>query len=401
VQAEDQGRRTIFNFADIANTGDVDEVLTIDYDVVVLNNQENVRSDQLNNDALWLWASGSLRDTAAEVIVVEPTLTLGKSADRTVVFPGGLITFTLQVGQDVVSDADAFDLLLEDLLPVDLIYESGTLRWTGVGLAPTGLDDTGNPILRATWDVFPLGAFSEIAFEVRLGAISPGERVTNAARLAWSSLPGDVSAPQSPYNSLSTERYYDPGSDVNIYFAIAELTVTAPALPETGFAPGVATFVPPQSEDMALRGLDDFMLDVPILGVRTPVVGVPLGSRGWDVTWLGNRAGYLEGTAFPTQLGTSLITAHVYDSSGDPGPFVDLSSLVWGDEIILHVSGVEYVYQVTSSFVIHPDDMSILRNDGYYRLTLLTCRGYDEVADTYAHRLAVQSVLVEVRDLTD
>jgi LPXTG-site transpeptidase (sortase) family protein len=91
----------------------------------------------------------------------------------------------------------------------------------------------------------------------------------------------------------------------------------------------------------------------------------------------------------------------VYDSSGDPGPFVDLSSLVWGDEIVLRVSGVEYVYHVTSSFVIHPDDMSILRNDGYYRLTLLTCRGYDEVGDTYAYRLAVQSVLVEVRDPTD
>ena len=253
----------------------------------------------------------------------------------------------------------------------------------------------------ATWDAFPLGASSEIAFEVRLGAISPGERVTNAARLAWSSLPGDVSAQQSAYNSLSTERYYDPGSNINVYFVIAEIAMTAPALPETGFAPGVSTILPPQSEDVVLRALDDFMLDVPKLGVRTPVVGVPHGSRGWDVIWLGNRAGYLEGTAFPTQLGTSLITAHVSDSSGDHGPFVDLSPLVWGDEIVLRISGVEYVYQVTSSFVIHPDDISILRNDGYYRLTLLTCRGYDEVGDTCAYRLAVQSVLVEVRDPTD
>ncbi len=401
VLPETQGRRITFNLADIANNGAVDEVLTIDYDVVALDNQGNTRSVQLNNDALWRWDSGSLRDAAAEVNVVEPTLTLGKTADRTVVFPGELITFTLTVGQDAISDAVAFDLLLEDLLPPDLIYEAGTLRWTGVGLAPSGLDDTGNPVLQANWTSFPLGAVSEIAFEVRLGPISPGERVTNTARLAWSSLPGDVSSPQSPYNSLSTERYYDPGSDVNVYFAIAELTITAPSLPDTGFAPGVSTFLPPQSESLALRALDEFTLDIPKLGVGTTVVGVPLGSRGWDVTWLGNRAGYLEGTAFPTQLGTSLITAHVYDSSGNPGLFVDLSSLVWGDEIILHVSGVDYVYQVTSSFVIQPDDMSILQNDGYYRLTLLTCRGYDEAADAYAYRLAVQSVLVEVRDSAD
>ncbi len=42
------------------------------------------------------------------------------------------------------------------------------------------------------------------------------------------------------------------------------------------------------------------MLDIPSLGVSTPIVGVPINENGWDITWLGGNAGYLAGSAFPT-----------------------------------------------------------------------------------------------------
>ena len=46
---------------------------------------------------------------------------------------------------------------------------------------------------------------------------------SNSALLSWSSLPGDVSSPQPTYNALSTERFYDPGSAVNIYSVTAHV----------------------------------------------------------------------------------------------------------------------------------------------------------------------------------
>ena len=73
-------------------------------------------------------------------------------------------------------------------------------------------------------------------------------------------------------------------------------------------------------------------LVIPILGLDMPIVGVPLASEGWDLSWLGSQAGYLEGTAYPTLPGNTGITAHVYTADGLPGPFVNLGSLSWGSK---------------------------------------------------------------------
>jgi LPXTG-site transpeptidase (sortase) family protein len=143
--------------------------------------------------------------------------------------------------------------------------------------------------------------------------------------------------------------------------------------------------------------LPGIWLEIPSRDLQLPVVGVPLGDGSWDVTWLGRQAGYLEGSTYPTQLGTTLITAHVYLADGRPGPFVDIGELDWGDEVILHVDGAEHVYQVTSKLVVWPDDLSLMIEDGYYRMTLITCKGYDVSRGEYAYRTAVQTVLVEIR----
>ena len=126
-------------------------------------------------------------------------------------------------------------------------------------------------------------------------------------------------------------------------------------------------------------------------------MGIPLNPDGeWDLTWLGNQAGYLDGTAYPTHAGNSVITGHVYLADGSPGPFVNLHSLRYGDSIIIHLDGQSYIYQVRSDTVISPDNNSTFKHEVYPWLTLVTCKDYDAASGTYAHRVTVQAVLIKI-----
>jgi len=69
-------------------------------------------------------------------------------------------------------------------------------------------------------------------------------------------------------------------------------------LPNTGFTPGMITTIPEQLSKEAYTAYEGFWLEIPSLGVEMPIVGVPLTEKGWDVTWLGDQAGYLQGTAY-------------------------------------------------------------------------------------------------------
>jgi LPXTG-site transpeptidase (sortase) family protein len=168
-------------------------------------------------------------------------------------------------------------------------------------------------------------------------------------------------------------------------------------LPRTGFAPGESTELPVQPSNRAYSDTD-IWLEIPSLGLHTTIVGVPNADGTWDVSWLWRQIGWLQGTAFPTWSGNSVFTGHVYLSDGEPGPFVDLHKLSWGDRIIIHAYGSKYIYEVRGNLVVQPGDLSVLRHEEEPWITLLTCQGYNEATDSYAHRVAVRAVLIKVTD---
>jgi LPXTG-site transpeptidase (sortase) family protein len=139
-------------------------------------------------------------------------------------------------------------------------------------------------------------------------------------------------------------------------------------------------------------------LAIPSLGVRSTVVAVPLVDGNWDVSWLGDQVGHLEGTAWPTWVGNSVLTGHVWDADNTPGIFAGLGSLRYGDRVELHADGRTYIYEVRSTRLVSPKNLSVLAaDDGYAWITLLTCEGFDEASDGYRYRRAVSAVLVEVK----
>ena len=338
--------------------------------------------------------------SATPLAVVEPQLAVSKQADATVVLPGQIVTFTLALQHTGISNEDAYDVVVQDILPAALEYIPGSLQvLSGQAPAPGGVDDSAAPTLQVRWTRFRLGlGVTLVQFQARVAAAPglSGASITNTATAAWSSLPGDVSAPQTGNNPLSTERFYDPGSSVNAYFASGSLTLNPPQIPNTGFAPGRRTSPPPQPLDLAYLTYGDLRLEIPKLNQDLSIVGIPLGKTGWDLSWLGNEAGYLEGTAFPTWRGNSVLTAHVYNAFGNPGPFIRLHTLSWGDLVRVHAFGVVFTYEVREVKRILPSSLYPFQHEDKSWLTLLTCQGYNEKSGTYKYRVAVRAVLIRV-----
>jgi LPXTG-site transpeptidase (sortase) family protein len=185
--------------------------------------------------------------------------------------------------------------------------------------------------------------------------------------------------------------------EVQVASVRAVWTADPLTLPETGFTPGIVTIISDQTNKQEYQALGDVWLEIPSLGVKTSIVGVPIVEENWDVTWLSQQAGWLAGTAFPSYSGNSVVTAHVYLPSGLPGPFVDLYQMQWDEQIIVHAFGQHYVYQVRSNQIITADNQRAVRHEELPWLTLLTCKGYNEITDSYNYRIIVRAVLIEIK----
>ena len=143
------------------------------------------------------------------------------------------------------------------------------------------------------------------------------------------------------------------------------------------------------------HAIDGINLEVPALKLNLPIVGVPMKDNTWDVNWLLNQVGWLEGSAFPGFEGNSVLTSHVTLQYGQAGPFANLHKLRTGDKIFVHAFGNLYIYEVKSVKKLDATDPSILQHEDKSWLTLVTCADYDEKTETYLKRSVVKAVFVQ------
>jgi LPXTG-site transpeptidase (sortase) family protein len=154
--------------------------------------------------------------------------------------------------------------------------------------------------------------------------------------------------------------------------------------------------IPDQPNELHYTPYHQIWLEIDKLELELPIVGIPLGENGWDVTWLNNQIGYLEDTAFPTWPGNTVLTSHIYLPDGSPGPFARLADLHWGDTITIHAFGYQYRYEVRRWRYVRPDDLSVFAHEELDWVTLITCAGYDAHQETYRWRLTIQAVLMQI-----
>ena len=141
------------------------------------------------------------------------------------------------------------------------------------------------------------------------------------------------------------------------------------------------TDLPLQNERQKYGDLDSLRVEIPKLGQSVPIVSVPLSDHGWDLTWLWNQAGWLEGTAYPSWYRQYGYYRPCLSAQWFSGTVCQSGRLSWGDEIVLYAHGLKYTYQVRITDLVAADDYSILQHKNQDWLTLFTCKEYNDQID--------------------
>ena len=280
---------------------------------------------------------------------------------------GDAVVFTLVVFNNGNTDAD--NVVVTDVIPSFLSIGTVTVIPAGPSVSIIG-----QTITIDFGTITPTDSYTvTITTVVNSSATPPGG--SNDVTLTTTSLDSD---PTNNFDSVTITILSD--------------------VPETGFAAGRVTLLPRQPESKAFQRYADLWLEIPSLDVETEIVGIPLLEDGWDIRWLWDQAGYLNGTAFPTWSGNSVITGHVFLPSGRAGPFASLRELQFGEEVIVHAWGLVYVYEIRSVNYVLPDDASVFEHREESWVTLVTCHDYDGELDTYRLRVAAKAVLVSINE---
>jgi LPXTG-site transpeptidase (sortase) family protein len=168
-------------------------------------------------------------------------------------------------------------------------------------------------------------------------------------------------------------------------------------IPVTGFAPNQVTKLPAQPANKAYKPMNEIRIEIPTLGINYPIVGVRLEKNSWDLTWLKDSVAYLEGSAYPTLAGNTVLTAHVVDANNNLGPFSDIKGMKSGQKIYIHAYGQVYVYQVQENMRLLPISTStVFKHEDYDWITLVTCEDFNAKTGEYNYRRMVRAVLVSV-----
>lgn len=189
-----------------------------------------------------------------------------------------------------------------------------------------------------------------------------------------------------------------PDPDDNNNTATTAVSTTTALIPVTGFAPDRITNLPAQPADKAYKSMGEIRIEIPTLGVNYPIVGAMFNKNTWDLTWLKDSVAYLEGSAYPTLPGNTVLTAHVVDANNNLGPFSDIKGMQSGQKIYIHANGQIYVYQVQENRRIAPSNISAAFQHEEYNswITLVTCEDYNEKTGSYKYRRMVRAVLISV-----
>lgn len=189
-------------FGDLTNADRVDataETIVITYSAVVLDalgNQAGTANPN-NARATYTGPTGSTVTRSATPVsttVVEPVLTLAKSATPSAADAGDLVTFTLVVAHPGgATTSPAYDVVLSDTFPA--AFTAVTLGpVTGPARCTAGTVTLAGSALTGAWPELQAGESCQITLTATFGGTgtSVNGDVVNTATVTWTSLPGAV-----------------------------------------------------------------------------------------------------------------------------------------------------------------------------------------------------------------
>lgn len=197
------GQVVTFDFGDVQNLFDgvigPDDIITLEVTAVIVDDPAAIAGATLTNNvdlAVDPTAEPpfTVRESSADVVIVEPFLTFDKTGPL-VVQPGGTIDYVMtieNVGPLGGNAGPAFDVVIEDVLPAEITLTSGVeFRIDGALVTPI-LISTASGGFTATIDVLEP---NEVLTVTYTGTMDPGvdapESFINTATVNYDSAPGD------------------------------------------------------------------------------------------------------------------------------------------------------------------------------------------------------------------
>jgi uncharacterized repeat protein (TIGR01451 family)/fimbrial isopeptide formation D2 family protein len=223
-------RTVTFSLGDVVNSnaGTALQGITVRYEAVVLNVSSNVAGKTLTNSAKLTWTGHTDLPAAqsAPVTVIEPKLTIAKTASQATAQAADTITYTIVV---TASQTTAHNVSLADILPAGITYVAGSLAHTA-GVAPTTLATAaGGTSFTATYTTLTPGQTSTLTFRAKLDpTVTAGQSITNTATEQWTSLPGNPGqiTPNNPNSYERTGSGSTAQGQLNNYASSSSATVT-------------------------------------------------------------------------------------------------------------------------------------------------------------------------------
>ncbi|MBN2470356.1 MAG: sortase [Anaerolineae bacterium] len=142
---------------------------------------------------------------------------------------------------------------------------------------------------------------------------------------------------------------------------------------------------------------DSFVLHIPSIGLEVDVWEAYVRRDTWDFSVFTHQAAHLQLTALPGQGSNVVIGAHYELADFQPGPFINLDAVPVGEQITLNFQGQRYIYEVTETMLVRPENIEIAYRTSSEMLTLLTCYAYRASSGQYEQRYVVRASLIDIQ----
>ena len=191
------GTDIYFKLGDLANPDrdDDGEFVVIEFNALVhnLTTDQNDSGDNRDNSVQTYSEVSPVpfgsASPALRARIVEPVLQIAKAVDDSHPAPGQTVTFTVLVDHAAGSNADAFDIVLQDSPPSGLILDPDSITITPTGGVSGVADHSTASQVDISIDTFPLAGSLTVTYQAQVTAPF-GTTINNTAAVDWTSLPG-------------------------------------------------------------------------------------------------------------------------------------------------------------------------------------------------------------------
>ncbi len=227
------GTDITFSLGDLENTDrDADlEYVVVEFNALADNyvaGSNDAGDTRANVAAVHVGGVTLASHTAAAITIVEPLLTIAKTANPTTLDNGDTVTYTVVIANtNGVTRSTAYELVITDVVPSEL-----TLNPASLSISTGSISNVGNAIT-ATVPSLTITGTVTLTYTARLDNLTFGTPITNLAGVVYTSLPGSGTVGNATGSNTPGASGTDTGErtgsgGVNDYAATDPATITVP-----------------------------------------------------------------------------------------------------------------------------------------------------------------------------